>query len=154
METISGYTLVNAEKVDRALNGVLKADSTRTGGVGKGAYQEEGVWKRDGVELSEEEVAKLEHDLLAEYDKHSGCIKRGNDKVENGSFYDFKGRQARKEPKVNFVYRFGNKLVKVPDGVELPGEIKAQKILKEAQAAQVEEREEAKEAKKVKRIKK
>jgi hypothetical protein len=153
METKSGYTLVNAEKVDRALNGILKADSTRVGGVGKGAYQESGVWKRDGVELNEEEIAKLEFDLLAEYDKHSGFIKRGSDKVENGSFYDFKGRQPRKEPKVNFIYRFGNKVVKVPDGKELPGEIKAQKILKEAHREQIEEQEEAKEAKRVKRAK-
>ena len=153
METKSGYTLVNAEKVDRALNGILKPDSTRVGGIGGGAYQENDIWKRDGVELTDEEVSKLEFDLLAEYDKYYGFIKRGGDKVQAGSFYDFKGRQPRKEPKVSFVYRFGSKVVIVPDGVELPGEIKAQKILKEAQKAQIEEDEEVKETKKVKKAK-
>lgn len=150
---VKGYTLINLEKIDRALNGIQKADSTRMGGVGNGAYfdEDDKSWKREGAILSEEEVSALEFALLAEYDKFAGAIKRGDDKVKLGSFYNFKARKPYAEPKVVFEYRFGSKIVDVPDGIELPGEVKAKKILKEAQD---EEREEVEEKKQARRIKK
>lgn len=144
MLKIKDFELINDEKVDRALNGILLSDSSRKGGVGNGAVLVEGVWQRNGVDLIPEEVEALETALIAEYDKFGGLIRRGSDKVETGSFWNFTAKKAWATPKVTFVYRFGNKVVKVPDGVELPGEIKAQKILKEM----------AKEEKKPKKIKK
>lgn len=141
---IQGYSLTSEEKFDRALNGTLLSDSTRKGGVGNGAYHEDGVWKRNNVELTEEEVSKLEFALLAEYDRFAGTIRRGNDQVKLGSFWNFKGRKPHEKPHVVFVYRFGHKVVEVADGVELPGEVKAQKVLEQVQE----------EEKKVKRVKK
>ncbi len=148
----SGYILLNPEKVERALNGVYSSDkdNPRKGGIGKGAILENDVWMRNGVELTDEEVDVLEKDILAEYDKNAGAILRGNDKVRTGSFYDFAGRKARAVPKIEFEYKIGNKTVIVPDGKELPGEIKAQKILKETLEKEAEEVE-AKPKKKIKR---
>jgi len=130
---IQGYILSNLEKLDRALNGVQLSNSNRSGGVGNEAYFD-GVWKRGDKELSEEEVVKLEFAVLAEYDKFAGTIKRGEDKVKNGSFWNFKAKKPHITPIVEFVYRFGNKVITVPDGVELPGEVKAKKMLKKIEA--------------------
>lgn len=131
---IKTFTLVNAEKVDRALNGSTMNGGNRSGGIGAGAYFEAGVWKRDGDEISQPEVDKLESALLAEYDRLGGFIKRGSDKVKTGSFYDFKAKEPRKVAKVVFIYRVNGKTVEVADGTELPGEVKAVKILEEAAA--------------------
>ncbi len=130
---VKTYILVNDDKVERALNGTPKGDGSAIGGIGQGAYQEAGIWKRSGGELSEAEVTKLEADLIAEYDKLGGLIKRGSDKVKTGSFYDFKGREARPKPQVVFYYRINGRYVEVPDGAELPGEVKAAKILDESE---------------------
>lgn len=110
---IGGYTLVNEEKLDRALNGTLLADGSKIGGV----VREDGTY--DEVEL------------ITEYDKLGGLILRGNDKVKTGSFYDFKNKKARKEPEVMFIFNINGKFVEVPDGKELPGEVRAAKILSE-----------------------
>lgn len=131
MDNVKGYTLLNSEKVERALNGNKVQNGAIVGGIAKGAYSEDGVWKRNGVELSPEEVNILETALLVEYDKLGGAIKRGDDKVKLGSFYDFKGRQPRETPRIEFTYRIEGKVVNVPDGVELPGIVKAAKILDE-----------------------
>jgi len=133
---IKGYTLVNDEKVGRALNGV-EIDGNLKGGVGNGAYFEDNEWKRDGSKLSEKEAESLETALLAEYDKLGGLIKKGDDKVKMGSFYDFKAKKPRALPKVTFVYRVNGKHVEVPDGVELPGAVKAARLL-EKEASQDE----------------
>lgn len=146
MIKIKGFTLVNAEKFDRALNGMPLSNSERKGGVGNGAYLDGDVWKRNDIELTTEEVSSLEFALLAEYDKWAGFIKKGNDKVKTGSFWNILAKKPWSEPKVVFTYRFGNKVVDVPEGVELPGEIKAQRILKESAEAE-------KKAKKVKKVK-
>lgn len=151
---IQEFTLVNADKLARALNGVPRDDNTIIGGIGRNAYFEGEVWKRDGNELNGDEVSKLEHALLAEYDKLGGLIKRGEDKVVTGSFYDFKGKKPRTEPKIVFTYRFGNKVVDVPDGKELPGEVKAAKILKEREDEEKEKEgvERIRKARKARRV--
>jgi len=128
------YTLKNEEKLDRALNGAQQADSTRKGGVGEGAYLEGGVWKRDGKELSEKDVAVLQSAVLAEYDRLGGLIVRGNDKVKTGSFYDFKGRRPHAKPQVVFVYMINGKQVEVKEGDKVPGIVEAAQQLAEEEA--------------------
>lgn len=139
---VKGYSLVNTEKLDRALNGTPMDDSRTVGGVGGGAYFEEGVWKKEGSELSKKETDALEFSLLAEYDRIGGLIRKNGDKVQTGSFYNFKARAPHEKPRVVFVYKVNNRFVEVPEGTELPGEVKAAKILesKEEEEAEVEEK--------------
>jgi len=144
MNNVKGYDLINVSKVDRALNGVQKNDGNFIGGIGRGAYRVEGVWKRDDIELSETEVDSLETALLAEYDKLGGLIVKGDDKVKTGSFYNIAARKPRAVPEVKFIYRIGGRVVEVPEGIELPGEVKAVKIL----ATQIEEEKKTKKSKK------
>ena len=132
--TIKEYTLINSQKLDRALNGTLNGANIPVGGIGEGAYfdSEDKVWKRDGEALSEKQIEELETALLAEYDKLAGAILRGSDRVKTGSFYNFQDKRARAVPKIVFVYRdIRGKNVEVPDGVELPGAVKAKKLMDE-----------------------
>ena len=143
---IKDFILVNEEKVERALNGVPdsrpNSAGQSVGGVGQGAYFD-GVWKRDGEDLSEAEVDKLESAILAEYDKLGGLIKRGDDTIKTGSFYDIKARTPRKEPKIIFTFRdIKGRYVEVPDGVELPREVKAAKIRDQKEPEEEEETDE------------
>lgn len=133
MDNIQGYTLVNPEKFDRALNGVKQSDDSYKGGVGNGAYLEEGEWKRDGEDLTDDEVVELESTLLSEYDRLGGLIKKGDDKVKTGSFWNFKGRKAHEKPKIFFVYSMNGRIVEIPEGTELPGEVRAARFLEQAQ---------------------
>ncbi len=110
---VKEFELINPEKADRALNGTLMADSSRKGGVVKS----DGTWDDDA--------------LLAEYDRLGGLIRKGGDKVKTGSFYDFKAKKPFADPKVFYEFRVNDKLVFVPEGKELPGEVKAAKILEE-----------------------
>lgn len=126
---IQGFTLVDSAKFDRALNGTLRGNNTVIGGVGAGAYFENGAWLRNGTELNEEEVAKLEFDLLAEYDKLGGLIRKGGDKVVTGSFYNFKAKKPHDAPQVKFIFRVNGKAIEVPDGEALPGIVRAKRIL-------------------------
>lgn len=122
---VGEYNLVNEEKVERAIKGSTNAEGIYVGGV----------QKEDG---SYEDAA-----LIAEYDRLGGLITRENDKIKTGSFYDFKAKRPRAVPEVFFVYRVNDKEVEVPDGKELPGLVRAAKILAEN-----------KEVKKVKKSKK
>lgn len=114
---ISGFTLVNEEKVERALRGTLNSMGKVAGGVG--------VFNDDG-ELTNPEA------VLVEYDRLGGLIvKEGtNDKVKNGSFYDFEKRQPRKEPVVIYVTRVDGQEIEVPEGTEEPLKVKAARIAK------------------------
>jgi len=105
------FDIINIEKLDRVVNGVLKGDGTMTGGVGEDASTEE---------------------ILAAYDKAGGLIKRNGDTVRTGSFYNFRKKEAHKEPKIEFVFRVNGKEVFVPEGQELPGEVRAARILEAA----------------------
>lgn len=149
---IKTYTLINSQKVERALNGTPRGDNTLIGGVANGAYYEGNVWKREGVELSEDDVAKLEHNILAEYDKLGGAIKRGSDSVKTGSFYNFKAKKPFETPNVIFTYKINGRFVDVPEGEPEPGEVKALKILQESEQASQEEEAEEKKEKKSKRV--
>lgn len=127
---VGGYTLVNQEKVDRALFGAPQPDGSRKGGIAN----EDGTYDN----------AKL----LAEYDRMGGLIKKENDRVKTGSFYDFKKRKPREAPQVEFVFRVNGKEVFVPEGKELPGEVRAARIL--AAAGEADEAGRPKKGKKAK----
>ena len=108
---IKGYTLCNPDKVTRALEGTPLESGNRLGGVAR----EDGTYD--------------DNELLAEYDKLGGLIRKGSDKVKTGSFYNFGAKKPREKPKVSFLFRINGKEVEVPDGAELPGIVKAARIL-------------------------
>lgn len=126
---VGNYTLVNPEKVDRALNGSQQADSTRVGGVGKGAYKEGNIWMRGGEVISEKDVVILESALLAEYDRLGGLIRKGGDKVVTGSFYDFKARKSLNPPMVKFEFMINGKQVVIGEEDEVPSIVRAAREL-------------------------
>lgn len=107
----NGYTLVNQDKVNRALDGAMNEHGEFKGGI----RAEDGSYDRD--------------ELLAEYDRLGGLIKKGEDKVRTGSFYDFKLRKARNTPRVEFEFRINGELIYVPDSQEKPNAVKAMQIL-------------------------
>ena len=76
------YSLVNDEKVERALHGSMNGDKVVTRGVGDDALPEA---------------------LLAEYDRLGGLIMKGGLRVKMGSFYDFAKRQPRPESELSFM---------------------------------------------------
>lgn len=132
---IGKFTLLNEEKIERALNGAQQSDSTRVGGVGNGAYKDGDVWKREGEELGDKEVVSLEAALLAEYDRLGGLIKKGTDKVKVGSFYNFKSKKPHEKPVATFVFMINGKEVEVKDGEEVPLKVKAAQLLAEEEEA-------------------
>lgn len=109
---VKGFQLVNPEKVERALYGTPDAKSVRKGGI---ANPTSGTFDEDL--------------LLAEYDKLGGLITRNGDRVKMGSFYDFGAGKPREKAEITFVYRVNGRVVEVADGVELPGSVKAAKVL-------------------------
>jgi hypothetical protein len=127
---VNGYTLVNPEKIQRAMEGQPTPDGSSKGGVAR----EDGSYDANA--------------LLAEYDKLGGLIKKGSDRVKTGSFYDFKARKAHAEPKVFFIYNVNGSVVEVAEHAEAPGIIKAVRMLQEQEVEEVEE------APKKKRVKK
>jgi hypothetical protein len=126
---VQNFILVNEEKFNRALNGSTTSKGGIKGGIGNGAYQEEGVWKRSGVELTEKETEVLEHALLAEYDKLGGFIKLNGDKVKTGSFWDIKARKPKDTPEVMLSFRINGKVIDVSAEKELPPLVKAAQIM-------------------------
>lgn len=108
---VGEYVLLNEEKAQRALLGTPGPEGGYVGGVQKpdGTYNE------------------LE--LLAEYDKMGGAIKKGTDKVKMGSFYDFKNKKPRAKPVVTFEFRINGKVVEVGEGEEVPNVVKAARVL-------------------------
>jgi hypothetical protein len=89
---IQGFLLDNAEKLDRVFNGVE--------GEGSGERTTQGLFQKFGVN-TEAEVP--EDEILAEYDRIGGLIKKGDVKVKNGSFYDYKLKAKRPTPVLTFL---------------------------------------------------
>lgn len=117
---IGEYTLVNAEKVERAINGTLGKDAAFKGGVG-----------------SENPEA-----LMAEYDRLGGLITKGGERVKTGCFYDFKAKKPKENPEVVFLYRVNGTEVEVPEGAEKPLAVKAAEVLAADNAEKAEAKEE------------
>jgi len=114
---VGGYTLVNLDKVDRAIHGSPNDKGMPVGGVA------DADGKVDNAAL------------LAEYDRIGGLIMKNGDKVKTGSFYDFPNRKPFEKPKVNFVYKVNGQFITVPEGKDLPGEVKAAQIVEKAKKA-------------------
>lgn len=86
------------------------------------------------LERAETVVGSDATTLLAEYDRLGGLITKNGDKVKTGSFYDFEAKKPRAKPKVVFVYTVDGEFVDVPEGEELPGEVRAARTLANARA--------------------
>ena len=110
---IDGYDLMNHEKYERVVNGVVGKEGELIGGIGDDAS---------------------DSDILAQYDKLGGLIKKGNYKVKTGSFYDFgrsraKGKK-RETPDVHLVFTTydeeGNaQIVEIHEDEVMPPEVLA-----------------------------
>lgn len=124
---IGGFTLVNHEKLNRAIEGHMGRGGRLEGGIGEGASDEA---------------------ILAEYDRLGGLIRKGKNNVKMGSFYDFPKRKPHDKPKVVFIFKDleGNS-VELEDGAEIPDELKAVQIIEDKKAKKRAEALAAKEAK-------
>jgi hypothetical protein len=113
---VKGYKLANMDKVRRALKGSPNAQGEFVGGVEKadGSYEDDA--------------------LLAEYDRIGGLILKGSDKVRTGSFYDFGAKAPAEKPKVELEFRVNGELIFVPEGKELPGELRAAQVVEKKKA--------------------
>ena len=87
MKKVGKYTLLNMDKVGRALDGTPNDKGMPIGGVRK----EDGTYDNNA--------------LLAEYDRMGGLIRSGADKVRTGSFYDFRNRKPFETPAVEFEFK-------------------------------------------------
>lgn len=114
--TEKGFELVNDEKVNRAMYGSMSRGGVLAGGVGEDA---------------------TEAQLLAEYDRLGGLVRKDGNKVKMGAFYDFENKQVRKSPQIVLLFRVNGKEIEVPEGEALPLEVRAQQI---AEAGAVEEK--------------
>ena len=118
--TAKGFILANPDKVTRALDGAMNDRGEFLGGIRRadGSYDEA--------------------ELIAEYDKIGGLIKKGEDKVRTGSFFDFKARKARVEPKVEFEFRVNGEIIYVPAEQEKPNVVKAVQLFEKTKKAKKE----------------
>ena len=79
------------------------------------------------LERAKEKLGKsaMDADLLAEYDKYGGAIKKDGRIIETGSFFDFQTKLPRKEPKIEFGDEYVLIRKKVKKGEEVEGEVVA-----------------------------
>lgn len=91
---VGEYELVNDEKLDRAINGNLTQGGKLIGGV--------------GLEATDKQI-------LAEYDKLGGLIKKNGLKVKQGCFWDVEEKKAFKDPEVSFEISMDQSLVDVTE---------------------------------------
>jgi len=104
---VGKFTLVNPDKITRVLEGAQNEHGEFFGGI----RESDGSFDKTA--------------LLVGYDKIGGLIKKDDDKVRTGSFYDFGKRKAREIPKVEFEFRINGEVVYVPEEAEKPNAIKA-----------------------------
>ena len=92
--TVSGYILLNSEKLNRVLDlldGITQPRNSEEGRVLKEAQA-----IKDTKELKGTDMA-----ILALYDRLGGGIKNGERKMKIGVFFDFKARKPRTAPEVD-----------------------------------------------------
>lgn len=115
VETL-GYGIMNQDKWQRAIYGSIGREGQPMGGVGEKASDQ----------------AKL-----TEYDRLGGLIVKGKYKLKTGCFYDFIKKQARPEPAIVFLMRnFEGDVVEIPEGTEIPLEVKAAEIKAEEEESE------------------
>lgn len=111
---IQGLSLLNEEKANRAIYGTVGGQGQMIGGVGEDAS----------------DSAKI-----AAYDKLGGLIKKGKYSIKTGCFFDFKKNKAIEKPEIIFVMRdLNGHEVEVPEGEQIPLEVKAVEIQQEKKA--------------------
>lgn len=126
---VKGFTLVNQEKVNRAIYGAM-SQGGRPDGSGVG------------------EKAKPEA-LLAAYDRLGGLITKDGQTIKTGCFYDFENKQAFDKPVVVFLFKdLDGETVEIEEGEEIPLEVKAAEKAKAKKAEKAKAKEDAKAAKK------
>jgi 5-deoxy-D-glucuronate isomerase len=129
-KVVNGYHLVNAEKLDRAINGTVMSLGALKGGAGQDAEPEE---------------------VLAEYDRLGGLIlKDGKYKVKTGSFYDFKHKEMFEDPEPVLVFTVNGETVEVSADEPLPMEVRAAQQADEKKQAKRKKAAAASDAKKEK----
>lgn len=102
---IGNYTLVNSDKLERAMNGTVGSQGQLKGGVGADADEAE---------------------ILAEYDRLGGLIKKeGKYVVKTGGFWDFKNNVAFKKPAPVLLFNVNGETVEVDADEPLPLEVRA-----------------------------
>lgn len=96
MSKVGKYELSSVDKYNRAIFGSNSRAGKPIGGVGENATEAE---------------------ILAEYDRLGGLILEGNNKVETGSFFDFKNNKPREVPVITYIYRtLDGEAVSIPEG--------------------------------------
>ncbi len=107
---INGYTLVNEEKLVRVIGGSMGREGRLRGGIGENADPS---------------------DVLANYDRLGGLIRKGAHNIKMGAFWDFTKNKKREVPIVQFVFRdIEGKEVLVDEDGEIPMEVKAAEAAK------------------------
>lgn len=121
-KNIDGFSLINAEKLDRVISGVVGREGKSFGGIGE-KFDDAGNLT-NGAEI------------LAAYDKLGGLVLKDGNKLKTGCFYDFEKKQAKKTPEIVYIFRdLEGDEVEVPEGEEVPLEVKAAEIAQKAKAA-------------------
>lgn len=117
----NGFVLENEEKLKRVIYGSMGREGKNVGGIGEGAEAGE---------------------VLAAYDRLGGLITKGGYKVQMGAFWDFLKGVKRKTPIINFVFRdIEDKEVIVPEGEQIPLEVKAATVSKKRKVKREESEE-------------
>lgn len=115
--TLKGFTLVNRDKLQRAVFGSEGSEGKLQGGVGEDAEA---------------------YEILAAYDKLGGLILKGKAKVKTGSFFDFEKKSPRKKPNVVLEFRdLKGKKVELGENEEVPIEVQAAEKLRADDAEEV-----------------
>lgn len=127
---VKGFELLNPEKVERALVGTV----TRSGALSGGVQAPDGTYDEDA--------------LLAEYDRLGGLIRKGDDKVKMGSFFDFKSRKPREKATPVLEFRINGRVQEVPMDEPLPPVVRAAKLAAEMDKNEAVEKAEEKAEKK------
>lgn len=126
-KSINGFTLANPDKLDRVINGVIGQGGKAVGGIGE-RFDDNGNLA-NGAEI------------LAQYDRLGGLILKGGNKVKTGSFWDFEKKTKKEIPEVVFVFRdLEGDEVDVPEGEQVPLEVKAAQIAKEAKSKKLKKK--------------
>jgi len=100
---IREFDLVNEEKLNRVLKGVIGRLGQLTGGL-----ESQPDWSKK----TEEEKEAL---TLAHYDRTGGLILKGGLKVSTGSFWDIKLNAPRPEPVLKFMTAIEDEIVEVTE---------------------------------------
>lgn len=105
--TWEGLDAIDGVKWNYAINGITTSNNTTKGGVGEDATM---------------------FQKFAEYDRLGGLIRKNGYPLKMGCFYDFKNKKAHVETKLVIIYKVNSKFIEVPDGQELPIEVRAAMI--------------------------